>query len=29
MAVTPTMSSAEQPRERSFTGLAMPWVMGP
>ena len=29
MATTPTMSSAEQPRERSFTGLAMPCRMGP
>ena len=29
MAMTPTMSSAVQPRERSFTGAAMPYVMGP
>ena len=29
MATTPTMSLAEQPRERSFTGLAMPCRMGP
>ena len=29
MAVTAAMSSAEQPRERSFTGLAMPWRIGP
>ncbi len=29
MAMTPTMSSAEQPRDRSFTGAAMPWVTGP
>lgn len=29
MATTPTMSSAEQPRDRSFTGLAMPCRMGP
>ena len=29
MATTPTISSAEQPRERSFTGLAMPCRMGP
>ena len=29
MAMTPTMSSAVQPRDRSFTGAAMPWVIGP
>lgn len=29
MAMTPTMSSAEQPRDRSFTGRAMPCRMGP
>lgn len=29
MAATPQMSSAEQPRERSLTGLATPWRMGP
>ena len=29
MAMTPTMSAALQPRERSLTGAAMPWVMGP
>ena len=28
MATTPTMSSAEQPRDRSLTGLAMPCRMG-
>ena len=29
MATTPTMSSAEQPRDRSFTGAAIPCRMGP
>ncbi len=29
MAMTPTMSCAVQPRDRSFTGAAMPWVTGP
>ena len=29
MAATPAMSSAEQPRDRSLTGFATPWRMGP
>ena len=29
MATTPTMSSAVHPRDRSFTGAAMPCRMGP
>ena len=29
MAMTPTMSCALQPRDRSLTGAAMPWVTGP
>ena len=29
MAMTPTMSCAVQPRDRSLTGAAMPWVTGP
>ena len=29
MATVATMSSTEQPRERSLQGLAMPWRMGP
>ena len=28
-ATTPTMSSQEHPRERSLTGLAIPWSIGP
>jgi hypothetical protein len=29
MATTPTMSSASQPRDRSFTGFAIPCRIGP
>ena len=29
IAATLTMSSTEQPRDRSFTGMAIPWITGP
>ena len=29
IATTPTISSAEQPLERSLIGFAIPWVTGP
>ncbi len=29
IATTLTISSTEQPRERSLTGLARPWMIGP
>jgi len=29
MVATATISLYEQPRERSFTGLLKPWVIGP
>lgn len=28
-ATTPTISDQEQPLERSFTGFAIPWSIGP
>lgn len=28
-ATTPTMSCQEQPRDRSLTGFAIPWSIGP